>query len=273
MDDVVSPDLFVGRIHIAPFAWFMEGAWPRRLELGYTLGLDIHAPYRVTGSGRTTLIVTGGDLSLVVVEEAWGAVKPYADVLFMDGDMGLHVGLDTSWTLSKERKLVLFFQGEYRFVGADFHPAVLNPFYEQNRWLYPVAGSDDPLTLADQLRDADDLPRRHGFMLDASLEWQDKLRVGARYDTEGADRSHWVLLRIELTPLPGYHLTGFYAGQDVSGGTGLFSRGALIGAAFRGKVYGPADVFFHFTRRSRRRETLPRFANETGGGAGVSVTY
>ena len=107
----------------------------------------------------------------------------------------------------------------------------------------------------------------------SSLEWNSTLRLGARYDSEGVGRSHWVLFRMELSPVPGYHLSGFYAGQDVRGGSGLFGIESLIGLALRGRLYGPADLFFHFTRRLRRRGDDARFANEIGGGAGLSITY
>jgi hypothetical protein len=150
---------------------------------------------------------------------------------------------------------------------------MFNPFYEKNRLQYAVAATEDPLTLADQLRDENDLPKKHGFMLEGGIEWQRKLRIGVRYDTEGIDRAHWVLFRLELSPVPGYHLSGFFAGQDLTGGSDLFGPDNLIGLALRGRVHGPVDLFFHFTRRLRRQGPQIRHANELGGGAGVSVSY
>ncbi len=272
MDDFISPNLTVGRVHLAPFAWFFEGKWSRRFEIGYSIGADFNAPLQEYGGGDTLFLATGGDLSLIIIERPWGTTMPYLDIIFMDGDLGLHTGLDTFWRLSKDRKLMLFFQGEYRFVGPDYHPAVFNPFYDQNRRFYPVT-PDDALTFADHLRNSDDLPSGHGFMFDCALQWDDKLRLGARYDTEGLGRRHWILFRVSLTPTEGYHLSGFYAGQDIRGGSGIFSADTLIGVALRGRVYGPLDLFFHFTRRLRRQGSALRSANEAGGGIGISLTY
>ena len=191
----------------------------------------------------------------------------------MDGALGLHAGLDTIWTLSDVRGMFLHFQGEYRYVGPDAHPAMINPFYDYNRLFYDVRNTGDTVSLADHLFDAEDLQRSHGFVFESAFEWEEVLRIGVRYDTEGIGRAHWVMFRMGLTPNKGYDFTAFYAGQDILGGTSLFSTQALVGLTARCRIWGPIDLFSHFTRRFRTREETTRFANEIGADVGVSFTY
>ncbi len=272
MENAFQPEILVGRAFIAPLAWFLDGEWPRRLEIGYTLGADIAAPYRSLRNGETTIPITGGDVSFRVLDEDWLVLMPYVDLMAMDGELGVHAGLGTTWVISKPKGLSLHLRGEYRYVGSDYHPAIFNPFYEYNRRYYDVDAPGDTPTFADHLAD-DDLPARHGFMVETTFEWDRGLRIGARYDTEGADRPHWVLFRIELFPWDGYNLGAFYGGQDITGGAGLFSFDSLIGFAARARIWGPIDVFAEFTRRWRRVGGEMGLANETGGGVGFSFNY
>jgi hypothetical protein len=273
MDDIVSPNLLVGRPYLAPLAWFIKGDWPRRLKIGFTLGADLRAPQGGLDNGRTAIVATGFDLSWQAVFKRWLSLKPYLDFMFMDGAMGLHAGMDTLWTLSSRRELFLHFQGEYRYVGSDAHPALINPFYDYKRLSYDVQNTGDDVTLADHLGDDDDLPKSHGFMFEMSFEWRHKLRLGARYDTEGVGRAHWVMFRLGISPKDGYDFNLFYAGQDISGGPALFSTAALFGLALRARIWGPLDFFSHFTRCWRTREDNMRYANEIAGGVGVSFSF
>jgi hypothetical protein len=272
LENALAPEILVGRAFVAPIAWFVEGEWPRRLEIGFTLGADIAAPYRVNGDGDTSIPVVGGDISFRVVDEEWLAVMPYFDLVGMDGELGVHAGLANTWTISESKGLALRLRGEYRYVGSDYHPAFFNPFYEYNRLYYEIDTPDETPTFADYLADADP-PASHGLMFDAAFEWNRGLRIGARYDSEGRDRAHWVMFRIDLFPWDGYNVAAFYAGQDVNGGVDLFSLDSLIGIAMRGRIYGPIDLFAEFTRRWRRAGDDMGFANETGGGVGLSFTY
>ena len=90
---------------------------------------------------------------------------------------------------------------------------------------------------------------------------------------EGTGRAHWVLFRVDLFPWDGYNVGAFYAGQDINGGTDLFSLDSLIGVAMRGRIWGPISLFAEFTRRWRRVDDEMGLANETGGGIGFSMTY
>jgi hypothetical protein len=273
MDNVVEPEILVGRGFVAPLAWFLDGAWPRRLELGYTLGADIAAPRHITASGPTAVVVTGGDLSLRVVDLEWLRLTPYLDVNVMDGEPGVHLGVDSRWRLSEEHGVKLLARGEYRHLGSDYHPALFNPFYDRVRRYYGTdRDTGETPTLADHLASSED-PVSDAFMFDLGLVWEEHLKLGARYDREGQGRPHWVMFRLDVEPWDEVNLAGFYAGEDTQGGGGLFSYDALIGAEARGKVWGPLYLFAEFTRMWRRSGGDVPFANETGAGAGVAMVY
>jgi hypothetical protein len=275
LENIVFPEVLVGRAFVAPLAWFLKGEWPRRLEIGYTLGGDIHAPYQGPGSpqsGQTrSFLSTGADLSLRVVETDWAVIMPYAQLMAMDGDPGVHVGLATSWVISETHGVSLGVRGEYRYSGSDYHPAIFNPFYEYNRRFYGGT-SGSPRSFIYHLEN-EALPERHGGMVDVMLEWEKGLRFSARYDTEGRNYRHWVMFRLELFPWDGYNLGVFYAGQDIDGGIDLFSGDALMGLSLRARLWKPIDLFAEFTRRWRRQGDDMGMSNEIGGGVGVSISY
>jgi hypothetical protein len=273
MNNVIVPEILLGRVFVAPLSWFLKGKWATRLEIGYTLGADISAPYRTQGTGKTSIPVTGGDISFRVIDKKWLVLTPYTELMAMDGDLGVHIGLTGSFEASESKGIYLHLRGEYRYVGPDYHPAVFNPFYEYNKWYYDLGAPGQIPTFADHLANPDDLPARHGGMVEAALEWTDGLRFGARYDTEGINRRHWVMFRLDVFPWHGYGLSAFYAGQDLLGGTDLFSYDSLIGISARGRIWGPLSLFAEFTRRWRHIKDSPRMANEIGGGIGVSISY
>ncbi|MBW2278795.1 MAG: hypothetical protein JRF63_14985, partial [Deltaproteobacteria bacterium] len=274
-ENVVQPEVLVGRAFIAPLGWFLEGDWPRRLELGFTLAADISIPYRVDPdhTGTTAVPITGGDISLKIIDTTWGVAAPYVDVMAMDGDLGVHAGLATTWTLSEEKQVLLHARGEYRYLGSDYHPSLFNPFYERNRRHYgvdPVTG--ESMTLADALAlHGED--NSHGMMFDLSFDAGKKVLLGARYDREGSERPHWIMFRLDLAPWEAVSLAMLYAGQDLGGGAGLFSWDSLIAAAVQVRIWGPLRAFAEFTRRFRRVGADMDLANETGAGVGVVFTY
>ncbi|MDD5306930.1 MAG: hypothetical protein PHU25_06365 [Deltaproteobacteria bacterium] len=273
MDNVVEPEILVGRGFVAPLAWFLGGSWPRRLELGYTLGADIAAPRHLTASGPTALVVTGGDISLRVVDMEWLRLTPYLDVNVMDGEAGVHLGVSSWWRLSEEPRVSLLAKGEYRHLGSDYHPAVFNPFYDRMRRCYGTdPDTGETPTFADHLASSED-PVSDAFMFDVGLVWEEHLKLGARYDREGQGRPHWVMFRLDVEPWDDVNLAGFYAGEDTRGGSGLFSYDALIGAEARGKVWGPLYLFAELTRMWRRMDGDVPFANEAGGGIGLVMVY
>jgi hypothetical protein len=275
MEDVVAPEVLVGRAFVAPLGWFLEGDWPRRLEIGFTLGADISVPYRVHPEQPepTAIAITGGDISLKIIDAAFGSAAPYLDVMAMDGDPGVHAGIASSWVLSEEKQILLHARGEYRFLGSDYHPALFNPFYERNRRYYGTDSvTGESMTLADALAlHGED--SSHGLMFDLSFDAGGKVRLGARYDREGSDRPHWVMFRLDLSPWEAVSFAALYAGQDLGGGVGLFSWDSLIAAAVHARIYGPLRAFAEFTRRYRRVGADMDLANETGAGIGLVFTY
>ena len=273
LENVVEPEIFVGRAYIAPLAWFLDGDWPSRLEFGYTLGVDSTAPRRVISTDETQIWITGGDVSLRLVDTSIVTITPYADLLVMDGDLGFHGGLASTWFFSDSRDILFHLRGEYRALGSDYHPALLNPFYEYNRYFF---GYDSvaarKTTLADHLS-LEEPPVAHGFMVDATLDWRERVRLGARYDYQGDHRPHWIMLRLDVAPVDRFSFGAFYAGQDIEGGLELFSSNALIGASASVEIAGPLRSFIEFSRRWRRVQNNMNFKNENGIGAGLLFVY
>ena len=275
LNDVVAPELLVGRARVAPFAWFLDGDWPRRLELGFTLGSDIAAPRRVMSTADTAIVFGGGDVSLRVLDLAAASLTPYVDVMGMDGDAGVHAGLAATLTFSEQKGIVLRARGEYRRLGSDYHPALLNPFYERSRRFYsrdPAEGGVN--TFADHLANPETRdPEANGWMADARFEIGRAFTFGARFDSEGADRPHWLLLEASLSPNDRFDVHALYGGRDPDGARSIFSEDALIGFGTRARIWKPFSAFAEFSRRYRRIGGDMPFANETAFGVGIYFSY
>ncbi|MDJ0764768.1 MAG: hypothetical protein QNJ97_17440 [Myxococcota bacterium] len=276
IENIITPKILVGRAFLAPLRWFSDQWWARRLEIGFTLGADIKAPYRVLNRSDAAIPVVAGDLSYRIIDTAAFVLMPYAALAAMDGDMGFHGGLSSRITLSKSQQLSLHLRGEYRRVTSDYHPAFFNPFYDYNRLFFPYFSQDSigPIpTFADHLADETDPPPGNGLMLDGVLMWKRGLRIHLRYDREGNERPHWVMGRVDLYPFRHVAVGLFYAGQDITGKDGLFSTDALAGMGLRARIWGPLDAFAEFTRRLRSTADEVFFANEAAGGLGVVARY
>jgi len=274
LDNVISPRAFAARAFAAPIAWFLEGDWPRRLEFGYTIAADTGIPAPSDAAPDDSVVITGGDISLVIVDVSFCDITPYFDMLVMDGEPGIHAGLATSWVLSEERNVDLHLRGEYRRLGRDYHPVVFNPFHEHNRRHFigrdAATGLDHSLT--EHLAQVDD-PVRNGFMADLTLDWDERVRFQARYDNQGRDMPHWLLLRADITPSDRFSLGILYAGQDMRGGTGVFSQDSLMAISADAGIWGPLRIFAEFTRRWRRTAGTMAYANESAGGLGLLFAY
>lgn len=273
LDDVIAPALFAGRFYIAPAAWFTNREWAKRVSLEFIFGGDFKAPLRAYAHEDRILTATGGAIRGIVVDNEHLTIQPSIHVMAMDGDPGIHAGAHTTWIVSRPKKIAVSLYGEYRYSGSDYHPALFNPFYNFNRFHYTLPDSPPDTTFADHQSYGTSLPAAHGFMFDLSFEWQHRFQLGAVYDRIGDHRTHWVMFYANLTPLKGYQLRGFYAGQDLSGGMDLFSRSSIFGIESRGKIWGPLDLFFYFTRRWRDVPNVQSLADEFGGGMGAAVSY
>jgi len=275
MDDVVAPEVLAGRARIAPLAWFIDGDWPRRLELGCTLGADIAAPRRVMATSDTIIAVTGGDVSVRVLDLEVASLTPYVDVMGMDGDVGVHAGLAASFTFSRKNEVKLHARGEYPRLESDYHPALLNPFYDRNRLFY----SHDPVedltnTLADHLANPNTADAAsNGWMADVAFSFRRAFEIGARFDSEGDDRPHWLLVQLVLAPHERFDLRALYAGRDPDGAGELLSSEALVSLGTRILIWGPFNVFAEYTRRFRRANGEMPYANESGVGIGIYFAY
>jgi hypothetical protein len=275
MDDVVAPEILAGRARLAPLAWFLDGDWPRRLELGYTLGADIAAPRRVMASSSTAIPVTGGDISLRILDLEVASLTPYVDVLGMDGDVGVHAGLAASFTFSRKDEAKLHARGEYRRLGSDYHPALFNPFYDRNRCYYSRDPEGDGVnTFADHLANPNTVDAAsNGWMADVAFSFRRALEIGARFDSEGHDRPHWLLIQLVLAPHERFDLRAFYAGRDGNGAGEVLSTHALVSLGTRILIWGPFNVFAEYSRRFRRADGGMPHADESGVGVGVYFAY
>jgi hypothetical protein len=274
LNNFVAPEVLIGRIYAAPISWFVKEDWARTLEIGFLFGLDFKAPLRAYEHDTGIVSVFGGELAWRAVDNDLFTVKPDVSVMAMAGDVGVHLGLLTRWVFLPSKGMGVSLHGEYRYSGSDYHPAVFNPFYDFNRFHYPVSDSPSSMTLKDHLSYGRDKEASHGFMADFTFDWRDKLLIGARYDSEGGGRSHWVMFHVEVTPLSGYHLRGFFAGQDLNGGRkGLFGANSIFGLEARGRIWGPLDLYCYFSRMWRDIENSNKTADEFGGGFGASVSY
>ncbi|MCU0660865.1 MAG: hypothetical protein MUC50_00895 [Myxococcota bacterium] len=273
LDDVLGPRILVGRAFAAPVSWFIDSPAGARFELGYTLGADMVAPRRVVAQTDHFLLVTGLDVSYALLVRSLATILMYSDLMFMDGDLGLHAGLAGTFVLSESSGLSLGARAEYRYCGPDYFPTLLNPFYERNRYHFRRDENGDILTFADEIGGLDSLPDGHGLMVDFLLEWDRGLRIGARYDRQGRGRPHWLMFRFDLFPWEGYTIGAFYASQDVKGGAEVFTLDSLIGLAMRSRIWGPFDAFAEFQRRYRRVGGEVRYSNETMLGVGLMLVY
>ena len=273
VDNVVSPSLLIGRLYTAPLAWFIREEWAKQLEIGYSAGVDFQAPLRAYETESRTLSVMGGELSWRAVNRDTAEVRPHLMLAAMDGDLGVHAGLLLRWVFLPDKGMGLSLSGTYRYCGPDYLPSLFNPFYDFNRYHYPVVGEAEGTTLADYLSYGEQASPTHGVSVDLSFEWKDRVELGARYDRTGTDRVHWVMFFLSVSPISGYHLRGFYAGQDLAGGGELFGADSLFGVEGRGRVWGPLDLFVFFSRIRRDIPHRITTADETGGGFGAAFTY
>ena len=273
LDNVVNPALLFGRVYLAPLTWFIHEEWAKQLEIGYTAGIDFRAPLRAYESGTRVLSVMGGEVAWRAVDRDTLEVRPGLMLAAMDGDLGVHVGLKLRWVAVPDKGIGFSLSGMYRYAGSDYLPSLFNPFYDFNRYHYPVPGEPEGTTLADYLSYGAPAAATHGFSADFSFEWKDRVELGARYDRTGAERVHWVMFFLSVSPISGYHLRGFYAGQDLAGGGGLFDGDGVFGLEGRGRVWGPMDLFVFFSRIRRDIPNRITTADEAGGGFGVAFTY
>ncbi len=276
VENVVAPELLMGRAFVAPLAWFSDKPVARRLEVGFFAGADINAPLRFDPEVTSTVIpAIAGDLSFRIVDREKAVVMPYVEFGVMDGSVGFHGGASAHFTFSGKKNVTLGIRGEYRRVTSDYHPAVFNPFYEYNRYHFPIdvaPGADAP-TLADHLAESADPPDGNGMMADVTFAVEEALRFGLRYDRQGMDRPHWFLARVELFPWDRFSLAAYYGGQDIEGGTGLFSQNSIVAAALRTRIWGPITAFTEFTRRNRQIPQSAEYFNETGFGVGFFAEF
>lgn len=273
LDDVVAPAIFAGQAFIAPAAWFTDASWARKITLGFIFGTDFKAPLRAYEDDTRILTVMGGGIRGMAVENENLTIEPSINIMAMDGDPGVHAGSRIRWIVSRTEGILFSLYGEYRYSGSDYQPALFNPFYNFNRFHYVLPDAAPDTTFADQQSYGASLPNAHGLMFDFSFNWQRRFQLGAVYDRTGNNRPHWVMFYTNVSPVEGYQLRGFFAGQDLSGGRELFGHSSIFGLEARGRIWKPLDLFFYFTRRWRDIPSVQNLADEFGGGLGAAFSY
>ncbi|MBN2344493.1 MAG: hypothetical protein JXX29_01655 [Deltaproteobacteria bacterium] len=276
LDDVVIPSIIAARVYLAPLGWFSDHAWAKRLEVGMQFLADRGVDSRTMDIEDTNLVAFGGDIGFAVVDADAIKLTPYLVLAAMDGDAGFHGGATVHALFSKEKQMGVRFQTEYRYMGEDYYPALVNPFYDNNRRFFTT----DPATrltntFADHLANtAMDASSAHGFMVDLELTLTKVFRFGARYDYQSRNRPHWILFRMEIAPSQKMSVRAFYGGQDVDGGRHIFSLDSLIGVAYQHQIIGPLRAFTEFSRRYRRIDNdTSDFANDYVFGVGLLFQY
>jgi|LSQX01.1.fsa_nt_gb hypothetical protein len=276
MSNVVEPALFAGRLETAPLAWFLDAPMAQRFALGMTLFGDRGVPHRALETGRTALVVVGFDAAFRFVDLPRAFTSVYVDWGVMDGSGGVHLGLAGTFLLSENRDIRLSAQAEYRYAGEDYYPAFVNPFYDYNRhWFSVDEGTGMHNTFAEHLANPRmDTKNAHGLMLESRMNFGTKTNFLIRYDYLNRHRPHWLLLQLSITPTPRWFVNGFYAGQDIAGGAGIFSGEALMGLAIGQQFLGPLRWFAEWQRRFRSIATgMPAHRNEFSSGVGVVFSY
>ena len=272
INDVLAPSIFVGRIYLAPIAWFSKRQIARRFHIGAWLFVDKGVPSRTLGRRDTGLVAAGMNTGLTLVQSKRGSLETYMSVGAMDGDAGFHAGFNSNVILSAPKKRGLFFHAEFRYAGEDYYPALVNPFYDHNRRFFTRDSVTGELnTFTDHLANtAMNVQKAAGFMADLELRFNHVFHLGARYDYMSKKRPHWLLFRVELVPSKDIAITVFYAAQDIEGGPRIFSLDALMGVAYHHRLVGPLRIYSEFCRRFRRiTNDEVSFANETELGLGV----
>jgi hypothetical protein len=275
LDDVVNPTILTGYVFAAPIAWFNHGRLAGRLQTGLQIFVDFNAPHRTINRHDEVLLAAGGNISFIAIERNPGQLTTYVSVGAMDGDAGFHGGIVTDFVFSRSKKQGLHFQSEFRYMGSDYYPALMNPFYNHNRRFFsvdPISGQQN--TFRDHLSSTTmKVESAPGFMVDLELQLGSVLKVGARYDYQARHRPHWVIFRMQVAPTERLAFSAFYAGQDIGGGNDIFSLDALAGVAYHHQIAGPFQVFAEFSRRFRQLDNnTTSMANELSLGAGIALT-
>lgn len=274
--NVIKPDIFSARVHLSPISWFSSHPWATRLELGGSLFIDNGVPSRTLHLENNNIVAGGGDLSVAIVNSSTINITPYLAINAMDGDAGIHVGARTEIQLSRAKQTKISLQSEYRRVGADYYPALANPFYDHNRRFFTQdETTNTPNTFADHLANPSSKNSvANSFMLELEILMGEQFRAGIRYDYQSQQRPHWVLAKVELVPTKNISIRAFFAGQDIEGGKQIWSKDALIGLSYHHQIVGPLRAFTEFSRRFRRiDDDTTSFANEFSAAGGIVFSY
>ena len=144
IDNIIFPAAFAGRIHLSPIGWFSESNASELLEIAFSMAGDIRAPLLYYENGNRFVYAIGGETVFHILDLPRVTIDIYWAGMAMDGDIGIHLGADSRWALSTKRDLIFHLAGEYRYIGSDYHPALLNPFYDMNRYRFYLSPAGEP---------------------------------------------------------------------------------------------------------------------------------
>lgn len=211
LDSFLSPSVIAGRAYVRPFQPLDEDGLFGRIELGFSAGGDIYAPYAyrrlpgtteagpivLTDSGlpevyTRSILLMGADLRWILIEKETVSVCPYSAWGYNDGSHGIHAGIDLSFGVGRGVKLGI--AAEFRRLWAGYIAAYLDTFYVIDR--YDLDGLPK-LTRADATDD------RLGMAASFKADWSDKLTFFGifDFDQEGRFTSLRTGLNISIEPV------------------------------------------------------------------------
>jgi len=238
LDNVLDPELFVGRGYVRPFSLFES--WPRvvrDLKFGVTAGADVEAPLAVaTGHGgffahpdwQPVVLADevaglfGVDVEVPAVSLPHLDLVPYLDVATVDGKgAGLHLG--TYFNVRFNRRNTLNLRLEYRFQGEGYEPGYISPFYEIQRFSH--LGGDPKLDL---LRRGEIGHEHSGFYVEGDLKLGTVFRYTALYATRGGKRGQDLMMRLRLRDVGPLRLSLFFGRVGFDGLDNLFAADRTV---------------------------------------------
>jgi len=253
LDNVLRPEILVGRSFVRPFSFFES--WPDPLQwmkFGVTLGADFRAPLAIAEEEGGRIFTNpewrpevlasqvaglfGLDLEVPVVSSPHIDVVPYMDFATIQGrGAGFHLG--TYLTARFNPRVTLRTRVEYRFQGKRYEAGYISPFYEIER--YSHQGGDPKLA---RLRRGEIGHTHNGFYFEGDFRYRNLVRYTLIYATFGGERGHDLMMRLRLDQLGPFRLTLLFGRLGFEGFDNLFAADrTLWGISLRWLV---TDYFY-----------------------------
>lgn len=248
VDNIVAPSVLGAHASVRPGTWFVEDpGYVARLALGAQLVHDLNAPVvlatpsvaegveRLPALEKSVHSVWWGiDLEFWLAITDWIDVGTYVDAaVHMEVGQGLHIGVQTSWSLVDVLEVTL--DAEYVLTKGGYMPQSIGSLYEVERFEFQGFGA------------ARKAPKRSvAGVLDAQMESSGlRAKVGveiprvhttlsARYGTYTQEQSDTLLIFLKTQPVDALQLAVFYARNAFDTHKGVLRLDdALLASALR----------------------------------------